>query len=139
MATLDGIVHNPYGNAEQVRKGAGRTSTIILKGDRKKRFIISDSSDSVSLLMSPLFRFARACHSLCVLQGHISDVFAVDVGALANPTRKPNLYSEKIQLFSAFPSSEHKGLLQRALSSIPGAFTFSDNHKVYADRAFLFE
>ncbi len=89
--------------------------------------------------MSPLERFARACHSLCVLQEHTSGISAVDLGALANPTRTPNLHSEKNELLSAFPELEHKGLMQRALSSIPGAFTFLDAHKVYAHRAFSFD
>jgi len=87
--------------------------------------------------MDSLDRFARAAHRFCVFHGHTSGN-AVNAGVLCNPTTTTNMHSERIQLQSAFPTSEHKGLVRRALSFIPGAFTFIDDHKLYANRAFSF-
>jgi hypothetical protein len=93
----------------------------------------TSSDDDVT---NPLERFARAAYRFCVLHGHNTAENAVDGGALCNSTRTPNLLVERIQLESMFPPSQHKGLVRSAFSCIPAAFTFVDQHKLYANPAF---
>ena len=87
----------------------------------------------------PLKRFARAAHKFFVRNGHTSGGNAVDGGAVCNSTRTPNLHPERLQLESAFPKSQHKGLVRRAFTCCPGAFTFVDEHKLFAHPAFSFD
>ena len=88
--------------------------------------------------IGPLERFARAAHKFFVRNGHTSGGHAVDGGAVCNITRTPNLHPERLQLESAFPKSQHKGLVRRAFTCCPGAFTLVDEHKLFARPAFSF-